>query len=130
MRTGDGQACLSSMLGLCGDTVQQQWAAGNGLEMLVWLRESHKQVPSVVDEGHHARHESVAHQILCGETTVESVAECSWNSQLGRFDAIQAPACIQRHTVHPQRSPFGQNGDGDVKISALVSASKLTRSTP
>ena len=59
------------MLGLGGDTVQQQRSTGDRFVVFVGVGEPHEECPPVVDERHHACHQSAALQWKPGRRLVE-----------------------------------------------------------
>jgi len=67
VQAGDRETCLSGVVCVRGDAMQQERSTGDRLEMFVWLGQPHEQRPPVVDEGDHPCHEPAARQILGGE---------------------------------------------------------------
>ena len=62
--TGDGERGLATVLSPCGDPMQQERSTGDRLVMFVGIGESHKEIPSVVHERHHAGHEAAAFEVV------------------------------------------------------------------
>lgn len=66
MGAGNRQPRLSTMSGLRGHAMQQERSARDCLEVFVRLGQSHKQIPPVVHQRHHAGHQSAARELLGG----------------------------------------------------------------
>ena len=62
--TCDGERGLATMLSLGGDPMQQERSTGDGFVMFVGIGESHKEIPPVVHERHHAGHEAAAFEVV------------------------------------------------------------------
>lgn len=69
MQAADVHTRLTGMLRLRGDTVQEKRPTGDCLKMFVRLGEPHEQHLSFVHQGHHARHNPAACEVLGGEAT-------------------------------------------------------------
>ena len=65
--TCDGERGLSAVLGFGGDAMQQERSTRDGFVMFVGIGESHKEIPPVVHERHHAGHEAAAFEVVGGE---------------------------------------------------------------
>jgi len=74
VQAGDRERCLSGVVCVRGDAMQQERSTGDRLEMFVWLGQPHEQRPPVVDEGDHPCHEPAARQILGGEAAPAPLA--------------------------------------------------------
>ena len=62
--TCDSERGLSAVLGFGGDAMQQERSTRDGFVMFVGIGESHKEIPSVVHERHHAGHEAAAFEVV------------------------------------------------------------------
>ena len=82
MRAGNGQARLPCMPGLHGHAVQQQGRTGNRLKVFVRLSQAYEQIPPVIDERDHARHQTAACQILGREAQQFSIQKACWTNRL------------------------------------------------
>src|SRR5712671_3062873 len=54
VRAGDRHSGASGMVGLSANRLQQQWATGDCLAVMVRIGQTHEQVPPVEDEGDNA----------------------------------------------------------------------------
>ena len=67
VRTGDRHRGASSMVGLSTNRLQQQWAAGDRLAVMVRISQTHEEVPPVEDEGDDTCHDPAARHVVGGE---------------------------------------------------------------
>src|ERR1700730_15932501 len=67
VRAADRHSGASGMVGLSTNRLQQQWATGDRLAVMVRIGQTHEQVPPVEDEGDNARHDPAARQVVGGE---------------------------------------------------------------
>ena len=69
VNAADSQASLSGMARLFGNPVEHQWAAGDGLGMLVGVGKPDEQAPPVVNSGGDPGHEPAAFDVLGGKAS-------------------------------------------------------------
>src|ERR1700731_755917 len=67
VRAGDRHRGASSMVGLSTNRLQQQWATGDRLAVMVRIGQTHEEVPPVEDEGDNACHDPAARHVMGGE---------------------------------------------------------------
>src|SRR6267142_1791701 len=68
VRTADRHSGASGVVGLSTNRLQQQWATGDRLAVMVRIGQTHEQVPPVEDEGDNACHDPAARQVVGGKS--------------------------------------------------------------
>src|SRR6202023_3572543 len=67
VRAADRHSGASGMVGLSTNRLQQQWATGDRLAVMVRIGQTHEEVPPVEDEGDNGWHDPAARDVMGGE---------------------------------------------------------------
>src|SRR6202023_355291 len=96
VRAADRHSGASGMVGLSTNRLQQQWATGDRLAVMVRIGQTHEQVPPVEDEGENACHDPAARQVVGGKSAPAPVV-------------LQLVEAVLTISSVPVKLPNGQN---------------------